>query len=112
MTTHILTNERWQSYFDKVSRELGAKEVEIEVTGLGIGDQVESKWLPLQGLSYDPQNDLMEVIAGPVDHLIHSPREIHVDDDLEGLHSIRVVDTEGHKEIIKLKKPMMLPMSE
>lgn len=112
MATHVLENERWQPYFESVSRELGAKEVEIEVIGLGIGDQVESDWVPLQGLSYDPKNDLMEVLAGPVDHLIHHPREIYVDDDLQGLHSVSILDTEGNREIIKLKKPMMLPLSQ
>lgn len=112
MSIHVLENRRWQPYFERVSKELGATEVEIEVTGLGIGDQVHSDWVTLNGLSYDPKADTMEVTAGPVDHRIYHPREVTVDDDMEGLHSISVINTEGHREIIKLRKPMMLPMSE
>lgn len=112
MTIHVLESRRWQPYFDQVSRELGATEVEIEVIGIGIGDQVHSEWVPLNGLSYDPKTDRMQVMAGPVDHQIYHPRQVAVDDDLEGLHSISVINTEGYREIIKLRKPMMLPMSD
>jgi len=112
MATRMLENQRWKPYFDAVTRELGAKQVEIEVTGVGLGDQVQTDWTPLHGVAYDPKNDLLEVMAGPVDHLIHHPREVYVEDDLEGLHSIRVIALEGHGEIIKLRTPMMLPMSE
>ena len=40
-----LAKPEWQDYFDGVSKVLGAKLVEIEVTGLGLGDQVEVDWL-------------------------------------------------------------------
>ena len=41
--------------------------------------------------------------------MIPEPREIYVDDGLEGLMSIEIVDTEGTKQIIKLRDPLMLP---
>src|ERR1700716_2179183 len=37
-----------------VSKVLPAKQAEIEVASLKLGDQVEAEWLPLLGLAYDP----------------------------------------------------------
>jgi hypothetical protein len=34
-----LGKSQWQGYFDRFSRTLGPKRVEIEVTGLGLGHQ-------------------------------------------------------------------------
>jgi hypothetical protein len=63
-----LAKPEWQDYFDGVSKVLGAKLVEIEVTGLGLGDQVEVDWLPLIGLSYDPRGDVLAVIVEGIEH--------------------------------------------
>ena len=89
-----LARSQWQAYFDRVSKALGATRVHIEVTGLGLGDQVEADWIPLFGLSYDPKSDLLAVVAEGVDHLIRHPQQIHVDHELDWLHSVEAVDAE------------------
>jgi hypothetical protein len=45
----------------------------IEVTGLGLGDQIEADFIPLVGLSYDPKNDVLAVTAEGLEHLISHP---------------------------------------
>jgi hypothetical protein len=35
------------------SKMLEPKQVEIEVAGLALGDQIEAEWLPLIGIVYD-----------------------------------------------------------
>lgn len=104
-----LGKTQWQSYFDHVSRRLGSERVEIEVTGLGLGHQVEAEWIPLIGISYDPRSDLVAVVAEGVEHLIRRPDEVHIDHDGEWVHSIEVVDAEGNRHIMTLKQPLSLP---
>ena len=47
-----------KDYFDRVSKVLGPKLVELEVASLRLGDQVEPDWVPLIGLTYDPKSDV------------------------------------------------------
>jgi len=104
-----LAKSKWQNYFDRISKELGAKLVEVEVTGLGLGDQVEVDWLPLIGLSYDPKGDVMAVMVEGIEHNIQHPKEIHVEQDVETVYSIEVVDASADHHILLLKDPLGLP---
>lgn len=104
-----LAKAQWQAYFDRVSKALGAKQVQIHVTGLGLGDQIEADWVPLMGLSYDPKNDVFAVIAEGVDHLIQHPKQIHIDHEVDWLLSVEAIDAEDNRHIILLKDPLSLP---
>lgn len=103
-----LAKPQWQDYFDRLSKALGAATVQIEVVGLGLGDQIQADWIPLFGLSYDPKGDLVAVIAEGLDHMIRHPAQIHVDHDTEWVHSIEVVDADDNRHIITLKSPLQL----
>ncbi len=109
MTAQKLDKKEWKPFFEGVSKVLPAKEAEIEVLSLNIGDQVEAEWLRLLGLTYDPKDDLLDVALDGLDHLIQKPREIYVEDGGVGLASLAVVDAEGARHIIKLRDPMALP---
>ncbi len=108
MSTRKLENREWKPYFDHFAAELEGKYVEIEVAGSAFGSQTESEWAPLTGITYDPKNDLLEIATDNIDHLISKPREIYVDVDLEGLHSVEAIDPDGNKHIIRLKSPLLL----
>lgn len=109
MATHQLQRAEWQPYFDRVSRTLGGERAEIETTGLTIGDQVNQEWTLLNGLAYDPKDDVFEIVTETLDHLIYRPQEIYVDQAGTALRSIEVVDAEGNRQIVKLKQPVSLP---
>lgn len=109
MPTRRLERTEWRSYFDRVSRSLRATKVEVRVEGLDLGDQVEVSKLPLRGLSYDPHDDLFEVSTDRVRHLIDDPREIYVQEEADGLHSVEVLDADDHKQIIVLTPVLRLP---
>ncbi len=114
MAVKKLEKSEWESYFnefDKKYREgqIPAKEVQIEIVNDEIGDQVETWWQPLVGLSYDPKDDEFEVAAERHDHLIHKPVEIYVDEDVDSLKTVEVIQEDGTKHIIKLRVPEALP---
>ncbi len=109
MAVRKLEKAEWEKYFDEVSKKLGAKEVQIEVVNEEIGDQVETAWQPIIGLSYDPKDDEFEVAAEKHDHLIPHPVEIYVEEDVDGLKRVEVIQEDGTKQIISLRTPPALP---
>jgi hypothetical protein len=111
MATRKLDKENWGSFFDRVSAGLVGMQAEIEVDSLELGAQIEAEWLPVLGITYEPKDDMLEIALEGVDHLIHKPREIHVDEGIGGLASLLVVDGDGVKQIVKLREPLMLPSS-
>lgn len=108
MATRKLQSKEWKPYFDHFAKELEDNQVTIEVMGQQIGSQTQSEWTPLTGITYDPKNNLLEIATENIDHLISKPREIYVEDDIEGLHSLEAIDPDGNKHIIRLKSPQPL----
>lgn len=53
-------------------------------------------------------SDLLEIALEGFDHLIRKPRDISVDDGPEWLTSMEIVDSEGRRQIIRLKEPLKL----
>lgn len=109
MSVRQLSKSEWQSYCDRVSKGLQGKRAQIEVAALPLGDQIATKWVPIFGISYDPKDDIVEVALEGLDHLIHRPRSVTVDEGTTGLSSVEVLDGEGRKQIVKLAEPLMLP---
>jgi len=109
MTTSKLDKSEWRAFFDGLSAVLGPKQVEIETVGLAIGDQVEAEWVPLRSVTYDPKGDTVDVAVEGLDHRIVKPREIYLEDELEGLLTLAIVDAEGNEHILKFRDPLMLP---
>lgn len=109
MAAEQIERTRWAPFFDIMTKSLTAKQAEIEVASLDLGDQIEAEWAPLIGITYDKKDDLIEIGLEKLDHLIRSPREIFVDFDVGGLLAIEIVDADGAQQIVKLKDPLALP---
>lgn len=109
MPTVQLENARWKPYLDRVANTLRGQQAYVEVSGLGLGDQVESEWLPLLGIAYDPKSDVVEMATEAVDHLISHPNRIYVQYESDGLHNLEVVDADGNQHIMRLREPLKLP---
>ena len=109
MATRKLDKKEWRSFFDRLSTTLEGKQAEIEVLSLQLGDQVEADWLPLLGIAYDRNDDIVEVALEGLDHLIPKPRELYVEEGPGGLAALEIVDGDDVKQIVKLRNPLMLP---
>lgn len=107
-----LARTDWQVYFDRMSRVMDGKQAQLEAASLGLGDQVAVEWVALGGITYDPKDDLVEVILEDLDHMIRKPQEIWVDEEGLSLASLEVVDREGVRHILKLREPLLLPPPE
>jgi hypothetical protein len=109
MTTRKLDKTQWRTFFDRLSTTLEGKQAEIEIASLRLGDQVEADWLPLLGIAYDPDDDIVEVTLEGLDHLIPKPRELYAEEGPGGLTALEIIDADDVKQIVKLRDPLMLP---
>lgn len=115
MTTTKLDPSIWKEYFDDFSKRSSTMLVEIEVASLDLGDQFLAEWVPLRGISYDHKDDVLLISLGKegteeiVEHLIHDPREVYVDEEIIGITNIAVTDKDGRTQIIKFREVLKLP---
>ena len=102
MATEKIEKKDLAHYFDNFSRVLPDEAVEVEVVGKDVGDQFESRGAKLAGISYDDANDEIIVsLANGTEHNISGPQEVYVDQDDNGLNSMEITCSKGHKHIIK-----------
>jgi hypothetical protein len=106
---HKVQRSQWQPFFDRVAAALGAKTIDVDIIGPGIGSQAQARRVVLTGLSYDAKDDVFAVIAEELEHNIAHPRAINVDEELEALRSLEVVDSAGNHHIVTLSDPLRLP---
>lgn len=109
MTTEKLDKASWHAYFDTVSKALTGKRVEIEVQSLALGNQIEADWLPMLGITYEPRSDMLEIVLEGLDHMIRKPAEIYVERGVASLASMEIIDSDGVRQVVRLRDPLMLP---
>ena len=110
--TKLLTVPRteWRGFFDRLSKAMLGTRADVEVASLDLGDQVVAEWISLVGITYDSQDDLLDVaFTGGTNHLIRHPREIVVEEDGGNVRSVAVVDGDGARQVVKLREPLKLP---
>ena len=99
----------WRSFFDRISEALVGKWADIEVAAMDLRDIVVAEWIPMLGITYDSRHDLLDVALDRMNHLIRHPKDIVVEEDATGINSVAVLDSEGTRQIVHLRMPLMLP---
>ena len=107
MAIRQLPRTDWNDYFDAFSKEKSDSGridyAEIRVFSPEIGAQPQTKWLPLQGLTYDPKDDRLDVFVKGLDHMIVHPKVIYVEESSGRLDSIEVVREDGTYEVVEIR---------
>jgi hypothetical protein len=109
MTIRRLERSEWAEFCTYASRGWVGRWADIEVASHQIGSQVEARRLPLFGMSYDPKDDVLELLVGELRHLIWAPREFYVDEPPLGIVCLQIIDADGIQDIVTLREPLMLP---
>lgn len=116
-TTQELDADRWHEYFDSLTPSIEGMLATIEVMDAQEGDQIDAERIPVQAISYDPRDDVLEVAVGgrglryPVvlRHFISSPRTISVEESSSITPTaILVTDGDGVRTLIRLFEPVEL----
>jgi hypothetical protein len=91
MKTKQIPRNEWIAFFDSFSRQHEAWRVTLEVFGPEIGDQIEERDLPLEGITAEltESGDHIEIMMGakPDDHITHTitaPAEVALEQTDEG----------------------------
>jgi len=106
-----LAKPQWQSFFARLPPLLRTQVVEVEVYGPELGARISADWVRLADLSYNAQNDVLEICLHGADRAIHRPAQIHLREDDAWLQSIEIVDGEGKRDFLTLKEPLRLTAS-
>lgn len=113
MSTVQIKKEKLKDYLDQFSRNMPAELVEIEVAGLDLGHQIETAWVPMSSISYDPKDDVIVIGLddGKLEHMIRQPVDFWVNEAEAGVTNMSVKCAEGLKHLIRLKEPRRLAAS-
>ena len=92
MPTQEIPHYEWERFFDEFSRVHRGWLVTIEMLGLEIGDQVQVRNLPLDGIAIEPNEigeDQITIIAGAqgdarISHTIDAPDRVWLKQNDEG----------------------------
>ena len=87
---------------------------ELEVATLDLGDQIVAERLPLLGITYDTNDDLVDVSLGgenQLHHLIRHPSQIEIVEGVGGLRSIAITTGDGAVQVLRLTEPLRLPQA-
>jgi Family of unknown function (DUF5335) len=108
MPMRELTRAEWRPFCDRVSKSLGGRQVELDVASLDLGDRVASRWLPLQGIVFDPRADALSIALDGVGHSILAPREVHLEETERGIVSIEIIAADESVETLRFREPLRL----
>lgn len=109
MTARSIQKAEWGSFCAAVSEALEGRQAEIEVASLDLGEQVEKEWAPLIGISYDPEDDIIDIALEDVDHIVNEPKELLADIEDASISALQITDAEGTRHLVRLKDGLQLP---
>ena len=77
MSTQEIPRQEWHAFFDMFSRQHQGRRVTMEMLGPDLGDIVEARQLPLEGIIVEPADDglvKIEIVVGdkPDSHISHT----------------------------------------
>lgn len=110
MTARSINKAEWEAFCAAVSKMLDGRTAEIEVASLDLGDQIVKEWAPLIGITYDPEDDIIDIaLEDDVDHIVDHPQELIADIDDMSINAIQITDADGRRHLVRLRDALMLP---
>jgi hypothetical protein len=96
----------WRTYCDRLSKHLVTVRSEPVTASLVLNDEVVAEWVPLLGVAYEPKKDLFEIMLQDLEHWIHSPRTLYVDEGPSGVAALEIIDAVGLRHSLALSHPI------
>ncbi len=106
MAWRKLAKSEASDYCDTLSRKLRGGQAEIEVMAVGIMDKKETAWIPIHGITYNPEEDILYIYCDHLDHQIRKPREINLYETDRGLEKIEIIGANGYNHLLHFKNPI------
>jgi hypothetical protein len=108
MPIRKLEPTEWKVFFDTYSRNVLMSDrpeyADLRLLSGTLGNLEGTSWLPLRGITWDPGNEILEIILEDLDHLVARPSEIYVEQDGDGaIRSMEIVEKDGTKQILEMR---------
>ncbi|MDX1671625.1 MAG: DUF5335 family protein [Balneolaceae bacterium] len=108
MAIRKIEKEDLSSFFNEFAKRYLKDEqpeyADIQVLSEEYGVQRETDWLILEGISYDPKKDILDIKVEKLDHMIMNPVEVYVDEEPGGLiTSMEIIQKDGTKNIVEIR---------
>lgn len=104
-----LNKADWNEVFARATELLVGRRAEVQVLDPILGSQIEADWLPLLGITYDPEDDMIEIALEGLEHMVNKPSTVYIDHSSGALISFQIIDADGVQRIILMRDPPMLP---
>lgn len=108
MTVKKLEKAHWGPYFNEFSKHLPVELAEIMVESLKLGSQVEAEWVRIFGVTYDHKDDVLVISLEGLEHIIHRPQTVFVDESGGMVTSLEAIDADGVHHLVQFRKPLAL----
>ena len=108
MTSRALEKSEWQAYFNKLAKAVPGKQTHVEIVAPAMGDQVLAGSVPMLGIAYEPDTDLLEIALKGFDHLVQHPEQITVEEKEGMLVSFQVIGRDGLQHLVMLSPAFRL----
>jgi len=101
-----LSRRDWQRFFDRVSAALAGRAAQVDTAGLD--EELPGEWIVLASLPYDAEANELGLVLEGERRLIRHPRQVHVHQDGDMLHSMELIDEGGGRDFIVLREPLQV----
>ena len=96
----------WRAYCDRLSKHLATIRSEPVTASLVVNHDEVAEWVLLLGITYEPKKDLFEIMLQELEHRIHSPRTLYVDEGPSGVAALEIIDAGGLRHSLALSHPI------
>lgn len=114
MPTQEILRDEWARYFEEFSRRHQGWLVTVEILGLDIGDQVQVRNLPLEGIVVETTDDgdEMTIIAGSrpdarISHTICAPLRVWVKQNEQGADEALEIESAAGAVLVRFRSAVL-----
>ncbi|HEX3523503.1 MAG TPA: DUF5335 family protein [Stellaceae bacterium] len=98
----------WCAYCDRLSKNLANLRSEQVTASLVVNHHGVAEWVPLLGITYESKKDLFEIMLQDLDHWIHRPETLYVDEGPKGVAALEIIDAAGVRHSLAISHPIKL----
>lgn len=103
-----IREREWKRYFETVNAELRCKPVPVDSDSLATDERLQSGWVELNELSYDPEFDICRLSVSGQVLQFKRLQDIHLTCSSTGISTIDIKGTDGVRHVVRFRRPLPL----
>jgi hypothetical protein len=108
MPVQKIDKSEWRAYCDRLSKALVGRLAKTSSASLVVNHEVVAEWVPLLGIAYEPQKDILDITLRDLDHRVRRPQTLYADEGPRGIAGLEIIDADGLRHSLTLSQPLKL----